>query len=393
MKKQVLIIIIAVPVVFFFLFASWGLQDYKIQESRIFTYLDTDSDDVIDLNDNCPNKLNPNQKDFDGDNLGDVCDIDIDNDGIVNPIDAFSQNPEEWDDFDFDGIGANEDEDDDNDGILDINDPLPLPVATQLTEKYPDLIENCAIMDPGFPRQLCYRDFFVSLVKKGESSVDIIKLAFFFARLDVIDDCHFTAHHVGYASFQENPDLTEILMSAEDVCRNGFYHGVLMALFDNLKKDGKEISNLYKTACDEFVNTRHFQPCQHGVGHGLVFYYKDDLRSSVDTCHELSGEPFHSCINGVMMQYAEDELTESTSFEEVIPEICSVIELSPEDTHICNLQIGRNLAFITNHDKLESERLCNTLDGLQNKFSCISGLTQEIGESMWQRENAQISYN
>lgn len=382
MKKQTLILIIAIPLAFFSYIAVMGLQqDYRIQDSQIFTLFDADADDIIDWYDNCPNTINTDQKNFDDDKFGDVCDIDDDNDGIVNAIDAFTLNTEEWDDFDFDGIGANEDTDDDNDGILDSNDPSPSPVSSQLTMRYLDLVENCAIMDPGFPRQLCYGDFFESLIDKGVNSANVMDLAYSFAKLDAIDDCHFTTHRLGYAAFEKNPDLTENLMNANPTCRNGFHHGVLSAFFDNMKKEGKDISNWHKVSCDKFVGTEKHQPCLHGIGHGLVFYYGDDLKSSVDACHELPDEPFEYCLDGVMMQYTDNELTKSTSFEEDIPGICSKIELIREDSLVCYAQLGRVLAFKTNHDQSKVEGFCSMLEKTSAKVNCALGFMKEIEES------------
>lgn len=369
---KILIVIIAVSLVFFSIIIS---------QSN-----DADADGVIDLFDNCPNTINPNQEDLDADNLGDACDFDDDGDGIVDVIDAFAQNPEEWDDFDFDGIGANEDGDDDGDGILDINDTTPSHPSTLLSMKYLDLIEDCAIMDEGYTRNLCFKDIFVLSIEKGENGFEVIDLAFAFDKLGTIDDCHFTAHHVGYAAFKENPNLTENIMNAVHTCRNGFYHGLLSAFFDDLKDKGEDISNWHKVACDEFVGTKKYKHCVHGIGHGLVFYYEDDLRQSVDACHELSDKPYQnsilfpslSCVHGVFMQYVDNELTESNSYEEVIPEICSKIELSPSDSYRCHFQIGSVLAFKTNHNLEPALEFCNAVKDQKGLLECKMGVMREF---------------
>ena len=58
---------------------------------------DCDDDGVLNEDDNCPDDRNPNQADFDGDGAGDVCDDDIDNDGVANGLDV----------CDFTPLGAN----------------------------------------------------------------------------------------------------------------------------------------------------------------------------------------------------------------------------------------------------------------------------------------------
>lgn len=76
---------------------------------------DTDKDGIKDVNDNCPLDFNPDQKDTDGDGIGDACDLfnDRDKDGIRDDLDncPFTSNPDQLDS--------------DKDGIGDVCDPTP----------------------------------------------------------------------------------------------------------------------------------------------------------------------------------------------------------------------------------------------------------------------------
>lgn len=109
---------------------------------------DQDGDGIGDPFDNCSNVSNPRQENFDGDSTGDVCDPDIDQDGILNDKDHDDYNA----DSDGDGVIDSEDncpgdynpdqanswptggardlvgdacEDSDKDGLLDIDDNCP----------------------------------------------------------------------------------------------------------------------------------------------------------------------------------------------------------------------------------------------------------------------------
>ncbi|MDH5325138.1 MAG: thrombospondin type 3 repeat-containing protein [Gammaproteobacteria bacterium] len=110
--------------------------------------VDTDGDGVGDQSDNCPNAANPVQRDLDGDTLGDACDSDIDGDGVANGADAFPTNPNEFLDTDGDGIGNNSDTDDDNDGLSDTAEATlgtnPLLVDTD-SDTVNDGTDNCPL--------------------------------------------------------------------------------------------------------------------------------------------------------------------------------------------------------------------------------------------------------
>lgn len=85
--------------------------------------LDTDSDGLVDIIDNCPAVANPDQTDFDGDSMGDVCDADIDNDSILNTGDncPLASNADQLN-SDNDSLGDACDSDNDNDGISNAQD-------------------------------------------------------------------------------------------------------------------------------------------------------------------------------------------------------------------------------------------------------------------------------
>jgi hypothetical protein len=81
---------------------------------------DSDSDNIRNSRDNCPNDPNTDQADGDSDNIGDVCDTcpddpnnDVDGDGICGDIDSCPNDP---------NLGT----DADGDGIDDACDPVPV---------------------------------------------------------------------------------------------------------------------------------------------------------------------------------------------------------------------------------------------------------------------------
>ncbi len=363
-------------------FAVLGiLLFFGLQSDVKITAVDSDQDSIIDNVDNCPKISNSDQSDFDGDSLGNPCDSDDDNDGVIDVIDSFDNDSEEWSDFDFDGIGANQDNDDDNDGILDPNDPVPVLATEKLTVQNMQKIGNCALMDAGTPKLLCYSKFFEETVNQTVDNSDVLELALILTKLGAIDDCHFISHEIGSASFNENGDIFETLNGIDgSICRGGFYHGTMAAFFHELRENNEDISS-YKTVCNVFIGSPNYTKCVHGLGHGLIHYFEYKLEPAINSCDEMSFYQGTICVGGVMMGYTDRKLITSTSIEKDISNICLKSELRIFDYQTCSDNLGLSIAFYTDHDLDEGGKLCELIQDDEGKDFCFRGLEREINDA------------
>lgn len=341
-------------------------------------FADTDNDGVLDSVDNCPTNANADQADWDSDKQGNVCDLDDDNDGVDDSLDSFDNNPKEWADFDFDGQGTSQDTDDDNDGIPDSVDTTPVLTAEAFATKYQKDLGVC--LDLTETKQLlCMNDFFDKVIQNGDDVKAALAFAATLPRIGAVNDCHFLVHDIGEKAFDETGNLTKAFELGDRWCRSGFYHGVMVSYFHYLRENNLDVDN-YSNVCEPLKGSKNYQNCFHGLGHGLIHYYNDDLSSADNYCNRLSYYPYTLCVGGVMMQYTDELLTRTEDSQDTVKNVCNISGLNELESQYCYIGLGITLAAHTNNDLEKSTEYCSVLPP-NTQDLCQLGVKREIFEA------------
>ncbi len=303
--------------------------------------------------------------------------FDTDSDGIIDSLDVFSEDPDEWADFDFDGIGSNADSDDDNDGILDEDDETPVVMSRILTEKYLNQIQKCSVIDLSESSQICFANLFDYTLKEGETSQDVLDLAMSLSSIGVLTGCHVVTHRIAESAYEKDPNFIENVLERDSLhCRGAYIHGSMKAFFLDMKEQGFELAD-FEDVCDDISSTEFYLYCVHGVGHGFVAYYDGNLNSALNDCETYQYE--RPCLAGSIMEYVGQKIIHSSTLESEISKICSENMNEEEGVFVlCSFQLGKSLAYFNNNDLEIVSEYCKMLESELGENSCYRGFFKAL---------------
>ncbi len=116
----------------------------------------------------------------------------------------------------------------------------------------------------------------------------------------VNNSCHEFLHELGKAAYKKYGDFTEAIKYNDEFCVSGFTHGVIQAHF----KSSKNLLTTLQTTCKDYPEGKHITwQCNHGLGHGLMYFTGNNLPESIKYCKLLSSDSQRSaCANGAYME-------------------------------------------------------------------------------------------
>src|SRR5919206_2115919 len=127
----------------------------------------------------------------------------------------------------------------------------------------------------------------------------------------VKEHCHELTHGIGRAAANlYSGDVASTYSQGDDFCASGYYHGAMETIVANIGADKilDEADNICAAPREQQDQSLDHRNCAHGMGHGFMGLYGNEVFESLEACDALSeGWEREKCSGGVFMENVIDE--------------------------------------------------------------------------------------
>jgi hypothetical protein len=114
----------------------------------------------------------------------------------------------------------------------------------------------------------------------------------------VFKNCHGLAHEIGHEAYKKYNDFALAMQYQDSVCADGYLHGVIEERFRFARSMAAVLREM-RTICKR--TGKEAGRCYHGVGHGLMFFFENNLPKALLACRIYNGGARHRCYEGAFM--------------------------------------------------------------------------------------------
>jgi plastocyanin len=198
--------------------------------------------------------------------------------------------------------------------------------------------------------------------------------------------CHDILHSVGKTAYNKYGDFSSAIIYQKDFCNSGYIHGVIEAFFIENGAALREIAASCEFSDRPSSEFERWQ-CNHGIGHGLMYFTGGDLDQSIKLCSSLSAQAISPCQNGAFMEVFNQEiLAKEESFIDE-SDIFSTCKNSPGIKSDCYIYAPTYTLHKATTDFTSAFALCETVEkGFED--DCHVGIG---GEAMKRNMNNPLS--
>jgi hypothetical protein len=235
----------------------------------------------------------------------------------------------------------------------------------KLEEKYFSLVDE---KDPGVALELI----------KQEIQTDTV-LAYF---------CHHLLHEVGRHAYEKYDDFGKAMSYQDEVCVSAYMHGVMEGFFShgtNLDVTSLEAGR----ECNKFDENSHSRwECYHGIGHGLMYFTKNNLPKTLTLCEQYPLWEQGGCVNGAFMEnFNADQKTHFSDYLKESDFSYPCAEQNEKHQYHCYMNAPIQYLNRTNDDYAGALIWCDSLVHT-GREACYYGL----GAQMARRNTLKIPF-
>jgi len=183
--------------------------------------------------------------------------------------------------------------------------PVAVVVKNQAVAVLPSEV-NANCLAEGREDFVCLEKFYTDLVMtKGIATAFGDIKARYETSPAVKGYCHQLTHVIGHAGADLEGGVGAAFALGDPFCWSGFYHGVMEEIMKGVTLD--QLPTKVNTVCADIPGKSEYSflyfNCVHGLGHGLMQLFENNLFDSLTACSNLEGYwERDSCVGGVFME-------------------------------------------------------------------------------------------
>jgi hypothetical protein len=247
----------------------------------------------------------------------------------------------------------------------------------------------------------CYQERYQELVDNSGVQAAFADLKDQFDKEPFVKaNCHQMAHVIGRAAANlYSDDVSTTYTQGDDFCGSGYYHGAMETIVANIGPENilNEADSICAELRDEENQSLNYRNCTHGLGHGFMGLYQNEVFKSLDACDALSDEFGRNyCAGGVFMENVLDENNPSTpsKYLKADEPLYPCDEVKTEYKHMCYVKQAGYALEKNNDNFAKVFELCGKVEE-DFRSSCYVGLGDQVGSQSTNNdptEEAQTEY-
>lgn len=256
------------------------------------------------------------------------------------------------------------------------------PLQTQQKSRTADVVTCADAREADFD---CWRERYETFVLQDSPKAAFADFREQYEKLAYVkSNCHQIAHVIGRTASKKYSDISAAYNEGDNFCWSGYYHGVIEGVANDLGVD--ELVIQINTICDGTEKKGRYSfyhyNCVHGLGHGLMVVYENELFTSLDVCNRLSDSwERESCYGGAFMENVMAELNpdHSTKYLNNEEPLYPCTAVADRYKHSCYMMQTSHALVVAGQDYSRVFELCSTVG--EHEATCYQSLGRDASGS------------